>query len=261
MKNYENILVEVKEHIATLTINRPKSLNALNQQTLEEIGQALETIKTSDTVRVLIMTGAGEKAFIAGADIKEMAAKSPLEAREFSLLGNQVFKALDDLPIPVIAAINGYALGGGLELAMACDLRFANENAVAGLPEVNLGVIPGFGGTQRLPRIIGVPKALELIYGAKNVKAQAGLELGLFNQVFAEADLMTETLKFAEKIVSKGPIALKFAKQAVKKGMEMPLEQGLNLESELFGLVFATEDQTEGMTAFIEKRPAEFKNQ
>ncbi|MEG2708957.1 MAG: enoyl-CoA hydratase-related protein [Vagococcus sp.] len=261
MTNYENVLLSIEEGIATLTINRPKNLNALNQQTLEEIEAAVYEIKGNKEVKVLVVTGAGEKAFVAGADIKEMASKNALEAREFSIIGNRAFKAVDDLEIPVIAAINGYALGGGLELAMACDIRFASTKAVAGLPEVNLGVIPGFGGTQRLSRIVGVSKALELLYAAVNVKAEEGQRIGLFNQVFEPEALMEETMKYAKKITTKGPIAINFAKQAVKVGYEMPLDKALGLESELFGLVFSTEDQTEGMTAFVEKRSAEFKNQ
>lgn len=262
MSNYQTILFSIEDQIATLTLNRPKSLNALNQVMLEEIEQAVNSLNNNDDLaRVLIITGAGEKAFIAGADIKEMVDKTALEARDFSLLGNRVFKAIDNLPIPVIAAVNGFALGGGLELAMACDIRFASDNALAGLPEVNLGVIPGFGGTQRLSRIIGTAKTLELMFGALNVKAPEALQLGLFNRVFPQADLLAETQKYAEKIITKGPIAIKLVKQAVKSGIEMPLDQGLGLESELFGVVFATSDQDEGMKAFIEKRSAEFKNQ
>lgn len=261
MTTYDNILLSIEEGIATLTINRPKNLNALNQQTLEEIEAAVHSLQKNDEAKVLIITGSGEKAFVAGADIKEMVSKNALEAREFSMIGNRAFKAVDELEIPVIAAINGYALGGGLELAMACDIRFASTNAVAGLPEVNLGVIPGFGGTQRLSRIVGVSKALEMLYAATNVKAEEGLRIGLFNQVFEPESLMEETLKYAKKVTTKGPIAVKFAKQAIKRGYEMPLDNALGLESELFGLIFSTEDQAEGMTAFIEKRSAEFKNQ
>lgn len=260
MTHYNTVLLEIDKQIATLTINRPQSLNALNQQTLEEIEQAVQSLNMRE-VRVLIITGSGEKAFVAGADIKEMAAKTALEAREFSLLGNRVFRAIDELPIPVIAAINGYALGGGLELAMACDVRFASTKAVAGLPEVNLGVIPGFGGTQRLSRIIGLPKALELMFEAANVRSEEGVSIGLFNRVFEPEALLAETIAYAEKIIKKGPIAVKFVKEAAKTGYEMPIDQALGLEAELFGLTFATEDQIEGMTAFIEKRAATFKNQ
>ena len=259
MTSYQNILFSVEENIATLTINRPSNLNALNQQTLEEIEAAVLSI--GKDVRALIITGSGEKAFVAGADIKEMKDKTALEAREFSIIGNRVFKTVDDLDIPVIAAINGYALGGGLELALSCDIRFASTNAVAGLPEVNLGVIPGFGGTQRLSRTVGLSKSLELLYVAANVKADEGYRIGLFNKIFEPEELMTETIKYAKKISTKGPIAVKFAKQAAKKGYDMSLDKGLALEAELFGLVFATEDQTEGMTAFVEKRSAAFKNQ
>lgn len=261
MENYQFILFNVENQIATLTINNPKSLNALNQATLEEIEDAVSSIQSGSIMAsFLIITGAGDKAFVAGADIKEMADKTAMEAREFSKLGNRVFMLIDQLTIPTLAAIKGYALGGGLELAMACDLRFASTNAVAGLPEVNLGVIPGFGGTQRLTRLIGLSKAIELMISAENVKADEGHRLGLFNRIYSQEELLGQAQKFAEKVVSKGPIAVKFAKQAAKNGSEMPLKQAVELESELFGLIFSTEDQTEGMSAFVEKRSANFKN-
>lgn len=261
MKEYEYILFKIENQIATLTINNPKSLNALNQATLEEIEEAVTSIHDGSVeARFLIITGSGEKAFVAGGDIKEMAEKSVMEAREFSKLGNRVFMLISQLAIPTLAAVNGYALGGGLELAMACDLRFASTNAVAGLPEVKLGVIPGFGGTQRLSRIVGESKAIEFMVSAENVKANEGYRIGLFNQVYSPENLLNEVQNFAEKVVSKGPIAVKFAKQAVKAGSEMPLKEAVELESELFALAFSTEDQTEGMKAFIEKRSADFKN-
>lgn len=261
MKHYQRILFNVENQVATLTINHPKSLNALNQATLEEIEDAVTAIHSGLVpARFLIITGAGEKAFVAGADIKEMAGKTAMEAREFSTLGNRVFMLIDQLAIPTLAAINGYALGGGLELAMACDIRFASTNAVAGLPEVNLGVIPGFGGTQRLTRLIGLSKAIELMISAENVKAEEGRLLGLFNRVYSLEELLPQAQNFAEKVVSKGPIAVKFAKHAAKNGSEMPLKQAVALEAELFGLIFSTEDQTEGMSAFVEKRSADFQN-
>lgn len=262
MKSYQNIIFDLNNQIATLTINNPASLNALNQATLEEIDDAIQSLESGDVqARVLIITGAGEKSFVAGADIKEMATINMLAARAFSKLGNRVFMAIDKLSIPTIAAINGYALGGGLELAMACDLRFAATHAIAGLPEVNLGVIPGFGGTQRLSRIVGPSKAMELMFSASNLKAEEAYRIGLFNRLIDPVDLMPETFKYAQKVASKGPIAVKFVKQAVKSGYEMSLEQAVALESELFGSIFSTKDQVEGMAAFIEKRPAEFKNQ
>lgn len=261
MKEYDHILFKLENQVATLTINNPKSLNALNQATLEEIEEAVSSIQDgSVAASFLIITGSGEKAFVAGADIKEMAEKTAMEAREFSRLGNRVFMLIDQLTIPTLAAINGYALGGGLELAMACDLRFASTNAVAGLPEVSLGVIPGFGGTQRLTRLLGLSKAVELMISAENVKAEEGHRLGLFNRIYSSEELLSQAEDFAQKVVSKGPIAVKFAKQAAKNGNEMPLKQAVEMESELFGLAFSTEDQTEGMNAFIEKRSPDFKN-
>lgn len=259
MTNYETIDLTIEDKLATLTISREKQLNALNQQTLEEIEQAVESLLTKD-VRVLIVTGAGEKAFVAGADIKEMKDKNAMEARAFSELGNRVFRRIDTLPFPVIAAVNGYVLGGGLELAMACDIRFASTKAKAGLPEVSLGVIPGFGGTQRLSRIVGLPKALEWTYSGETLSAQTCLEVGLFNRVVEHEELLSVAKDYAKSVISKGPIAVSLAKEAVKTGYEMTLEQGLSLESELFALSFSTEDQTEGMSAFTEKRAPIFKN-
>lgn len=261
MTSFENILLTMDQGIATLTIHRPKALNALNKATLTEIFEAIQVIKADETVQVLIITGAGEKAFVAGADIKEMADMNAMQARAFSQLGNATFKAIESLPIPTIAAINGYALGGGLELSMACDLRFASEKAVAGLPEVGLGVIPGFGGTQRMPRIIGESKAKEFLFTGENIDAQKAYDLGLFNRIFAPENLIEETMKYAQTILKKGPIAVRLAKSAVSEGMEMPLHQALAHEAELFALAFSTHDQKEGMAAFVEKRSAEFKQQ
>ena len=261
MTTFENIILEVKDGIGTLTINRPKALNALNQATLKEIKEAALEIKTSTDIQVLIITGAGEKAFVAGADIKEMAVMNAMEGRIFSQLGNSTFKAIEDLPMPTIAVINGYALGGGLELAMACDLRFASEKTIAGLPEVGLGVIPGFGGTQRLPRIIGISKAKEFLFTGQNIDAQTALEMGLFNRTSSPDTLMSEALDYAQEILKKGPIAVRFAKAASSQGIEMPINQALEYEADLFGLAFSTQDQKEGMKAFVEKRQAEFKNQ
>lgn len=261
MTNYNNILLEVSNDIAVLTVNRPKSLNALNKETLSEIKHAALALENGDVnARILIITGAGDKAFVAGADIKEMANMNAMEGREFSKLGNSAFMAVQNLSIPTIAAINGYALGGGLELSMACDIRFASNKAIVGLPEVGLGVIPGFGGTQRLPRIIGLPKAKEYLFTGGNIKADEALEIGLFNRVFEPEELMNETMKYAEKVLSKAPISIKFAKAAAETGYELPINQAVDYEAELFGLSFSTEDQKEGMAAFVEKRQAEFKN-
>lgn len=261
MKQYNNILLSISNGIATLTINRPESLNALNTLTLREIYEVVTDINEGRIqARVLLITGSGEKAFVAGADIKEMANLNAIEARKFSKFGNEVFMAVQNLSIPTIAVINGYALGGGLELAMSCDIRFASTKALVGLPEVGLGVIPGFGGTQRLPRIIGLAKANELLFTGGNIKALEALEIGLFNRLFEPEELMTQALSYAEKIVSKAPRAVEFAKLAANKGIEMPLVDAVNYETELFGLLFSTEDQKEGMNAFVEKRQATFQN-
>lgn len=262
MQSFNNLELSLNDGILVLTINRLKSLNALNREVLSEVLQVVEQIeeKVIDA-RVLIITGAGEKAFIAGADIKEMRSLTALESREFSKFGNEVMERIQTLSIPTIAAINGYALGGGLELAMACDIRFACENAVLGLPEVGLGVIPGFGGTQRLPRLVGLAKAKELMFSATTIKAEEGVAIGLVNRVCAKEALMSEVIEFAKRIIKQAPLAVRFAKVAANKGIEMSLDDALGYESELFGLLFSSEDQTEGMNAFIEKRKAEFKNQ
>lgn len=261
MKKYNNILLSISNDIATLTINRPESLNALNTLTLREIYEVATDINEGIIqARVLLITGAGEKSFVAGADIKEMVNLNAVEARKFSKFGNKVFMAIQNLAIPTIAVINGYALGGGLELAMSCDIRFASTKALVGLPEVGLGVIPGFGGTQRLPRIVGLAKANELLFTGGNIKALEALEIGLFNRLFEAEELMSQSLNFAEKIVSKAPMAVEFAKLAANKGIEMSLSDAVDYETELFGLLFSTEDQKEGMSAFVEKRQAAFKN-
>lgn len=261
MKQYNNILLSISNDIATLTINRPDNLNALNTLTLREIYEVIQDIKEEKIkVRVLLITGAGEKAFVAGADIKEMAHLNAIESRKFSKFGNEVFMAVQNLSIPTIAVINGYALGGGLELAMSCDIRLGSNKALVGLPEVGLGVIPGFGGTQRLSRIVGLAKANELLFTGGSIKALEALEIGLFNKVFEPEELMSQSLNFAKKIVSKAPMAVEFAKLAANKGIEMSLSDALNYETELFGLLFSTEDQKEGMKAFVEKRNATFQN-
>ncbi len=256
---YQNILLEsVEAGIYRLTVNRPQALNALNPETLEEIGAAVAEVARSADARVLLVTGAGDKAFVAGADISRMQALSALEGKAFSELGLRTCRSLELLPIPTIAVVNGYALGGGTELAMSCDWIVASERAVFGQPEVNLGVTPGFGGTQRLTRLVGRAMAMELITTGRQVKADEALRIGLANRVVA-ADQLTETaLESARLIVSRSPVAVRLAKEAVQRGQDLELDAALVLESEVFGLCFATEDQKEGMAAFLEKRAPRF---
>lgn len=260
MTEYNTLTLETVEGVATLTINRPKMLNALSFEVLSEISKALDTVEKDPEIQVLIVTGAGEKAFVAGADIKEMKEKNAIEGRDFSLLGNTVFAKLEELRQPTIAAVNGYALGGGCELALACDIRVGAENAQFGQPEVGLGIIPGFGGTQRLPRLIGVGKAKELIYTGSNVKAEEAYRIGLLNKVVGAEELMTEVNAMAAKIMKNSPLGVEGSKKAIHQGMQMSLSQALAFEVEIFGSLFATEDQKEGMSAFVEKRKADFKN-
>jgi enoyl-CoA hydratase len=256
---YENILLEKQDDVAIVTVNRPKALNALNAPTLSELEQVFTELAGDDSVSVVILTGAGEKAFVAGADISFMQKLTAVEARKFALLGQAAFNKIENLPQPVIAAINGFALGGGCELAMACDIRLASENAKFGQPEVNLGVPPGFAGTQRLPRLVGKGRAKELLYTADMIDAQEAYRIGLVNKVFPAAELMDAAQKMAKKIASKGQIAVRLTKSAVNQGLEMDAERGMAYEAEVFGLVFSTEDQKEGMKAFLEKRKADFK--
>ncbi|TYO98601.1 short chain enoyl-CoA hydratase [Geothermobacter ehrlichii] len=256
--NFENLLYEVSDGIATVTVNRPKALNALNAATLKELINCFAAIRDDEAVKVVILTGGGEKAFVAGADIAEMQSLDAVEASRFARLGHELAAAVEELPKPVIAAVNGYALGGGCELALCCDIRLAAENAQFGQPEVNLGVIPGFGGTQRLARLIGKGLASELIMTGDMIDAAEAHRIGLVNKVFPAADLMTAARKMAGKIASKGLVAVGFAKAALRDGLEMDLARACNLEADLFGLCFATADQKEGMQAFLEKRPAKF---
>ena len=258
--SYDNLLLEQKEAgIFVLTINRPQSYNALNEATLREIGIAADELDANPDVRVLIITGMGDKAFIAGADIKEMVDKNAIEGKSFAALGRNTLRKLELLPFPVIAAVNGFALGGGCETAMACDWIIASDNAVFGQPEVKLGIPPGFGGTQRLLRLVGKARALELVTSARQVKADEALRIGLVNAVYPQDQLMKETLKQAREVAAQGPIAVRAAKQAVQRGQDMDLDNACGLETELFGLCFATEDQKEGMTAFVEKRAANWQ--
>ncbi|MHC1761439.1 MAG: enoyl-CoA hydratase-related protein [Negativicutes bacterium] len=255
---YENLLVSLEQTIATVTINRPKVLNALNKDTLLEIKAAFTALAADPAVKVIILTGAGEKAFVAGADIAFMQPLNAVEGFEFAHLGQEAFMAIEGCPKPVIAAINGFALGGGEELCMACDLRIAAENAKFGQPKINLGIIPGFAGTQRLPRLVGKTAAKYIIYTGDMFGAEEAYRLGLVNKVVPLKDLIAEAKSIAAKIASKGAVSLKIAKSAIDVGIETDFNTGSIHESELFGLCFATADQKEGMKAFLEKRKAEF---
>ena len=260
-RQYEQILLEQPEPgIHLLTVNRPRALNALNNATLDEIAAAITAVGADEQARVLLVTGAGEKAFVAGADIAEMQHATIEQAREFSEKGGRVMHALEALPVPVIALVNGFALGGGCELALAWDWILASVNAVLGQPDVNLGIPPGFGGTQRLPRRIGTARALELLTTARQVKAPEAAAIGLANHVYSAAELRTKGLEAARAIASKGPIAVRLAKQAVQHGANLDLFAACALETELFARAFTTRDHEEGMNAFLEKRPAKFQN-
>ncbi len=259
MASYENLRYEVDGFIATITIAREKALNALNRHTLNELTWALREADGDARVRAVILTGAGDKAFVAGADISEMVEQGATEARGFAQAGRAVGDVLENLSKPVIAAVNGFALGGGTELALACDFIYASDRAKFGQPEVNLGVIPGFGGTQRLPRRVGLARATELILTGDIIGADEALRIGLVNKVVPAAELLAEAKKCAEKIASKGPLAVAYARRALRKSVELTLSAGNDLEGELFALLFATQDQKEGMKAFLAKRPAKFE--
>ena len=256
---YENLLYEVKDQIARITFNRPNVLNALNRKTVEELGHGLNAARQDDSVRVLILTGAGEKAFIAGADINELAQRTPIHGKDFSLFGQEIIHRLETMGKPSIAAINGFALGGGCELALACTIRIASRNARLGQPEVKLGILPGYGGSQRLPRLCGKGLAHELILTGEMISADEALRIGLVNRVFDSAELLSAAETIAKKIIANAPLAVKYAMEAIEHGMEVPQEEGLFLEATLFGLCCATEDMREGTRAFIEKRPAKFQ--
>jgi enoyl-CoA hydratase len=256
---YENLLYEVKDSIARITFNRPTVLNALNRKTIEELGECLNAARHDDTVRVLILTGAGEKAFVAGADINELAKQTPVNGKEFALFGQEVIHRLETIGKPSIAAINGFALGGGCEVALACTMRIASKNAKLGQPEVKLGILPRYGGSQRLPRLCGKGVAQELILTGEMITADEALRIGLVNRVVELSELLATAEAIAKKIVANAPLAVKYAMEAVERGMEMPQEEGLFLEATLFGLCCATEDMREGTRAFLEKRPAKFE--
>ena len=256
---YENLIVEVSGRIATITINRPRSLNSLNRATVQELFAAAGEIARADDAGVVLLTGAGEKAFVAGADIAEMSRFSALEALDFATLGQRVLEFLEGMPQPVIGVINGYALGGGCELAMACDLLVAADTARFGQPEVNLGIIPGYGGTQRLPRLVGRNLAKEIVLTGEMITAQRAYEIGLVNRVVPREALMPAAREIAEKILSKGPVAVRTAKMAINRGIDLDLGSACALEANAFALGFATEDRKEGMSAFLEKRKAAFR--
>ena len=250
----------VEGHIGIITIDRPKALNALNTQVLNELDETLNEIDINQ-IRCVIVTGGGEKAFVAGADIAAMSKMTKNEGQRFGKFGNDVFRKLEMLPVPTIAAVNGYALGGGSELAMSCDIRYCSDNAVFGMPEVSLGITPGFGGTQRLVRIIGTGMAKEMVFSAKNIKADKALEIGLVNGVTTQEELMPTVMKLAQKIASNAPIAVRNAKRAISDGFLADLDHAIMIEERCFGDCFETEDQVEAMTAFLEKRKGvEFKN-
>ena len=260
MAEYSNLTLEVQDRIAVLSVNRPDKLNALNEQTIRELGQAFGEIAARDDVGGVILTGVGEKAFVAGADIAELARMGPIDGVLVSRLGQEVFRRIELSRKPVLAAVNGFALGGGCELALACHLRIASDNAQFGLPEVKLGIIPGYGGTLRLPRIVGKGRALELMLTAQFIKADEAYRIGLANKVVPQAELMDTARKMMSVILANGPIAVGLAIECATRGMEMSVDDGLALESNLFGLLAATDDMREGMQAFLEKRKAEFKN-
>ncbi|WBW98556.1 short-chain-enoyl-CoA hydratase [Oceanirhabdus sp. W0125-5] len=256
---YENIKLSIENGIATITMDRPQALNALNSQTLKELNSIIDEVECNDDIRVLIITGSG-KSFVAGADISEMKDLNSVQGRKFGLLGNKIFRRLELLEKPVIAAVNGFALGGGCELAMACDIRIASSKAKFGQPEVSLGITPGFGGTQRLARLVGIGKAKELIFTGDMVRADEALRIGLVNNVVEPDELMNVAKEMAEKIKNNAPIAVAYSKVAINRGVEVDIETGLMYEGEVFGSCFSTEDQKEGMSAFLEKREKSFKN-
>lgn len=255
----KNVLLEKREGVAVVTINRPKALNALNTETLKELDMVVSDVEADDAVKVVIITGAGDRAFVAGADISEMRDKNGAEGREFGRLGAAVFRHIELIEKPVIAAVNGYALGGGCELAMACDIRLASDTAKFGQPEVNLGITPGFSGTQRLPRLVGPGIAKELIYTGNMIDAAEAMRIGLVNHVYPSGELMEKAMEMAKHIATRAPLAVKLGKAAINRGIETDIETGIAYEAEVFGLCFSTKDQKEGMTAFLEKRKPVFE--
>lgn len=257
--DYKNILFEVKDNIGYVTINRPNALNALNRDVLSELDHVFRYIDTADEVKCAIVTGAG-RAFVAGADIAEMSQLNTTEGRDMTIQGQRVMELIENIDKPVIAAVNGFALGGGCELSMACDVRIASEKAKFGQPEVNLGIIPGYGGTQRLPRLVGKGMAKYLIYGAEMIDANEAYRIGLVQKVVAPEELIPEAERYAKLVCTKAPISIKMAKTAINTGMNLDLKSGVAFEAEAYTGTFCTEDRVEGMKAFVEKRPANFKN-
>jgi len=258
---FENLTLDWDAAVVLLTINRPQVLNALNSQTIDELRRAVLELKHDAFVRAVIITGAGEKSFVAGADINELAVQSPAQGKEHALRGQHVFDLIENMGKPVIAAINGYALGGGCELAMACTIRLAAESARLGQPEINLGIVPGYGATQRLPRLVGKGVAFDLLLTGRQITAQEALQIGLVNRVVPAADLMTEAKRLATELSAKAPIAVQYITEAVNRGLEQPFDKGQFLEATLFGLVASTKDMREGTAAFLEKRKPDFKGE
>lgn len=256
--SYENIILEIESGIATLTFNRPKALNALNGALLKELSDALDKISEDENIRVLVLTGSGDKAFVAGADITELATLNALEAKYFATSGQEAINKLQALSIPVVAAVNGFALGGGSEMALACDFIYASETAMFGLPEITLGIIPGFGGTQRLPRLVGKNLAKEMIFTGKMISAAEAKDIGFVNKVCSPDSLIHDVMKTAKSISKKGMVSLRAAKEVINAGMDVDLATGCNMEVDAFALCLASKDAKEGTSAFIEKRKPEF---
>jgi enoyl-CoA hydratase len=257
--SFENLLIERDGGVALVTVNRPKVLNALNMQTLDELRRAILDLKRDDSIRVVILTGAGEKSFVAGADINELATQTPTSGRDHAMSGQHILDLIEHMGKPVIAAINGFALGGGCELAMACTIRLAADTARLGQPEINLGIIPGYAGTQRLARLVGRGRALEILLTGDMLSAQEAYRLGLVNRVVPAAELMAEAKKLAATLAAKAPIAMRYILDAVHRGLDMPFAEAQTFEATLFGLVASTDDMREGTKAFLEKRKADFK--
>lgn len=255
---YENLIVDKSERTAMVTINRPSVLNALNKNTLVELLQVIPILEQDDEVDVVVVTGAGEKAFVAGADIAYMQSLSAMEGRAFGILGNKVFRSIELMSKPVIAAVNGFALGGGCELAMCCDFRLASNRARFGQPEVGLGITPGFGGTQRLARLVGLGMAKQLLFTGQTIGAEEALRIGLVNMVTEPETLIDQVMSIANKISQQGQMAVRLCKSAVNEGMQSDIDRGITIEADAFGLCFSTQDQKEGMQAFIEKRKPQF---
>ena len=256
---FDNLLVDRDGATVTITVNRPKVLNALNTQTIDELRRAILDIRRDDGVGAVILTGAGEKAFVAGADINELAVQTPTTGREHALTGQHVFDLIENLGKPVIAAINGYALGGGCELAMACTIRLAADTARIGQPEINLGIVPGYAGTQRLSRLVGKGRAMEMILTGAPLSAADAERIGLVNRVVPAAELLTEARTLAARLAASAPVAVRYIITAINKGLEMPFAEGCTYEATLFGLVASTEDMREGIAAFLQKRKPEWK--